>query len=260
MNSLWIEIKTDIPSKASVLFCFCSATKCRRFIIQTSLGFCVGTFGPRVQWVWCSARDNIQPVPRVQAVNACPRVTVNPSARTAKKLRKPQPCYLPPLWSVQLATETPQIMICVFRGATREQSSMDKGLPVAPYFPPWIRTGGCRFSSALINLALYWMWSWWLMAYYPGKVVLLIKTFRFHIFSGWTWYSWPVFRNMWGCWMWYLHKSICLNSPFREITRNNDRSNVLAALILFKLHLLLIHFSSLSFRFPVFLRRAEFKF
>lgn len=36
MHSLWIKIKTDIPSKASI---FCSDTKCRRFIIQTSQGF-----------------------------------------------------------------------------------------------------------------------------------------------------------------------------------------------------------------------------
>lgn len=84
-------------------------------------------------------------MPRVQAVNACLRVTVNPSARTTKKLRKPQPCYLPPLWSLQVATETPQIMISMYRGATQEQSSMDKGLPVAPYFPQWIRTAAVSF-------------------------------------------------------------------------------------------------------------------
>lgn len=84
-------------------------------------------------------------MPRVQAVNACLRVTVNPSARTTKKLRKPQPCYLPPLWSLQVVTETPQIMIFVYRGAMQEQSSMDKGIPVAPYFPQWIRTWAVSF-------------------------------------------------------------------------------------------------------------------
>lgn len=135
------------------------------------LGFCVGTFGPQVQWVWCSARDNIKSMPRVQAVNACLRVTVNPSAHTTKKLKKPQPCYLPPLWSLQVATETPQIMVFVYRGAMQEQNSMDKGLSVVPYFPQWSWIGPCQFFSMLINLALYWIWYWWLMDYYPGKVV-----------------------------------------------------------------------------------------
>lgn len=142
-------------------------------------------------------------------------------------------------------------MICVFRGATRELNWMNKGLPVAPYFPRWIRTGGCRFPSALINLALYWMWSWWLMAYYPGKVVLLIKTLRFHIFPGWIWYSWPALRNTQSFSERCLHKSICVNLPFKEITRNNDRSNASTTLILFKLHLLLIHSTSFSFKFPM---------
>lgn len=162
-------------------------------------GFCVGTFGPQVQWVWCSARDNIESMPRVQAVNACLRVTVNPSACTTKKLRKPQPCYSPPLWSLQVATETPQIMIYMYRGAMQEQSSMDKGPTCCPLFSSVDKDWRCQFSSVLINLALYWIWSWWLMAYYPGP---LIKTFRFQLFPGWTRYSWVLFFNTLNFWMW----------------------------------------------------------
>lgn len=60
---------------------------------------------------------------------------------------------------MQVATETPQIMIFAYRGATQEQSSMDKGVPVAPYFPQWIRTGAVGF-------ALCWL-IWHFIGYDP---------------------------------------------------------------------------------------------
>lgn len=134
------------------------------------LGFCVGTFGPQVQWVWCLARDNIESVPRVQAVSACLRVTVNPSACTTKKLRKPQPLlFATPVVHTGSNWDSPNYDLHV--SGMQEQSSMDKGLTVAPYFAQWIRTRAVSFPL-LINLSLYWIWSWWLMAYYPRKVPL----------------------------------------------------------------------------------------
>ena len=144
-------------------------------------GFCVGSFGPRVQWVWCSARDNIESRPRVQAVNACLRVTVNPSACTTKKLRKPQPRYLPPLWSLQVATETPPKLWSTCIGEQCEnRAQWIKGLPVAPLFSSVDKDWRCQFSSELINLALYWIWSWWLMPYYRGP---LIKNIQISVIS-----------------------------------------------------------------------------
>lgn len=117
------------------------------------LGFCVGAFGPLVGSVGFDARPGtiLEPLPRVQAVNACLRVTVNPSACTTKKPRKPQPCYPPPLWSFQVATEPPPKLwspcvgeVGLWGRVVHEQSSMDPwcGCPVSPCVPEQINTQG----------------------------------------------------------------------------------------------------------------------
>lgn len=93
---------------------------------------------------------------KVQAVNACLRVTVNPFARTAKKLSKPQLLLL--ATPVVLTGSRWDFVNYDLRAQERNAGTGLNGGKLSCYslFSSVDKDRGAQLSSMLINLTLYW--------------------------------------------------------------------------------------------------------